>query len=105
MVAGLSLGSLAMGAAEITVLKDLHLTTTLVAGGAPRAAVVSPSGASWGAVAVELRDRLRGLSGVDLAILEPGALTAEHLRQLNLIVLGNAADNDLVRRLYWERWL
>ncbi|NLF16877.1 MAG: hypothetical protein GX595_06415 [Lentisphaerae bacterium] len=104
-VAGLLLGSLAMAAAEITVLKDLHLTTTLVAGGAPRAAIVSPPGSPWGAVAVDLRDRLRGLSGVDLAILAPGALTAEHLATLNLVVLGNAADNDLVRRLYWQRWL
>ena len=97
--------SLALGAEPITSLKPLHLTTTLTRDGQPRAMIVAPPEDAYAAVTALIRDRVRELGRVDLPVRTPTDVAAEELSRTNVILVGNAADNALVRRMVWERWI
>jgi hypothetical protein len=89
----------------IAALKDLHLRTVLVENGRAGAAIVAPAGEGYASSVGLLLDRVSAWTGVALPVLSPDDLPPETIRRYNLILLGNAPDNALVRRLLWERWL
>ena len=97
--------TLALGVEPITVLKPMHLATTLVRDGTPGALIVAPPGEPYTPVVTLIRTRIRELGGADLPVRAPDGMADEDLSGTNLILVGNAADNALVRRLVWERWI
>jgi len=102
----LALASQPLLAAEpITVLKDLNLETALVRQGQAKALIVAPAEPGYQAVAELIREGVGKLAPAGLPIRAPEHVTEADFAQSNLILIGNAADNPLVRRLVWERWI
>ena len=93
------------GAEEITALKDLNLQTVLAEQGEPRTTIVAPGGEGYREVADRIRARVRDLAGTELPVAQPADSSYDVLRTSNVLLLGNAPDNVLVRRMLWERWL
>ncbi|MDP6779284.1 MAG: hypothetical protein QGI83_21195, partial [Candidatus Latescibacteria bacterium] len=95
----------ASGTEGITALKDLNLQTVLAEEGEPRTTIVAPDGEGYREVADRIRTRVQDLAGVELPIASPADSSYDVLRTSNVLLLGNAQDNPLVRRMLWERWL
>ena len=95
----------AFPAEKITKLKDLRIRTVLVENGQAKAIIVAPSADAYAAIAGTIRNRVKALAKAELPVKSPDDLTADDLRQFNIILLGNAPDNPFVKRLIWERWL
>ncbi|NOZ20193.1 MAG: hypothetical protein GXP25_03800 [Planctomycetes bacterium] len=106
LVLGLVMGAnAASGAEQITKLKDLHRRTALVQGGQPRAVIVAPPAKGYADIATRVRDKIKELARVELPIKSPAEVNDDLLKQFNILLIGNAQDNDFVRRLVWERWI
>lgn len=81
-------------------LKDLHLTTALVAGGEPAAAIVRPTGGEFDREAEAIAAAIAQITGARVPIItdrDPGAALPA---QTNLIVLGNRGANATIQQLY-----
>lgn len=89
----------------VTRLKDLHIQTTLASRGQARGVIVSPAHAGYDEVAKMIQSKIGGMAGVRLDITNPAGLSDDVLKGHNVILLGNAPDNEFVRRLVWERWI
>ena len=93
------------GSEKITELKPLYTQTQLVEDGRAQAIIVAPSGKGYRSAAERIQKHIRNLTETELPIRSPADLTAQDLEHFNIILMGNAPDNDFVRRLVWERWL
>ena len=93
------------GGEPIAKLKDMHINTVLAEHGQARAMIVAPAARGYAAIAELLRDNIGDLSGAQLPIRTPADLESEDVQRSHLILIGNAQDNSLVRRLVWERWV
>ena len=84
--------------------RDYHLETTLVANGKPEVVIVSSARQpAYGATAERVQDRIRELTGVEVAVLDAEATSTEEvLAESSAIVLGNLATSRFVETLYWE---
>ncbi len=84
--------------------RDYHIDTALVEGGEPRATIVtSTRRPAYAGIAERVRAAVHALSGVSLAVVDAGEVSAEGvLAESNAIVLGNLVTSSFVERLYWE---
>ncbi|MBI4550817.1 MAG: PQQ-like beta-propeller repeat protein [Candidatus Latescibacteria bacterium] len=87
---------------EIRQLKDLSLHTRLTGDSAPLACIVIPSGEPYPRLAQAIQRTVRAASGVQLPIRFDTDMLPEEVRQTNVIVLGNLADNRLIETLYYQ---
>jgi hypothetical protein len=81
-------------------LKDLHLATSLVEDGAPRATIVSPASGIYKEAAARVQSAVRRIAGVVLPVASDDSPAGAVPVQGNLIVLGNRSTNASIRRLY-----
>lgn len=82
----------------IPKLKDLHLTTPIVADGRPAAVIVAPPGGRYAAAVGAIRDAVREITGVELPVVADDAPAVPF--ETNLICLGNRSTNRTLNRLY-----
>ncbi|MCK5803747.1 MAG: hypothetical protein KAI66_12980 [Lentisphaeria bacterium] len=87
-----------MKAPQVSVLKDLHLRTTLVSAGKPSARIVTPK--SLRAQAKTIQTIVRKITGTTLPIVGDDAPEAAIPLAENLILLGNRSTNRTLRALY-----
>jgi len=99
MITGLKSGDLSLfPPPPVTKLRDLHLDTAIVRDGKPSAIVVVPADGRFDALARDLVESIRKLTGATLPIRHDRDLPLP-LPQ-NTIVLGCRSTNDLISRLY-----
>jgi len=95
---------LAAGAAPgITQLKDLHVTTTLVAAGKPRAVIVSAAGDRYAAAVQKIQAAVRKASGTALPVRRDAPNPEDLLKASNVIALGNMSTNPFIEHMY-RQW-
>ncbi len=81
-------------------LKDLHLVTPVVRGGAPGAAIVVPASGVYDTHAARIRDAVRAWTGASLPIqTDDGPAGAVPIGG-HVIALGNRSTSALIGRLY-----
>lgn len=85
---------------KVTKVKKLYLETRLVSDGKAQAVIVSPGDAEILACAKRLQENIKKLSGVELPIVRPEAITPESLSAGNAILLGNVCNNRAMLPLY-----
>ncbi|MGD9497544.1 MAG: hypothetical protein AB7Y46_14680, partial [Armatimonadota bacterium] len=108
VLAAIALSPLMLEADEMPPLdavKPLYLQTELVAEGVPRALLVAPADAGYGPAVARLQARCRELTGVELPVRTPEAVSAQDLAHWHVIAIGNVPDNSFVERLYLEYFL
>jgi len=81
-------------------LKDLHLTTELVAGGQPRINIVKPASGIYDEQAQLIHDAIRQATAVAVPIINDDAPAAALPLTSNLICLGNRSTNATIAGLY-----
>ncbi|MBN1671385.1 MAG: hypothetical protein JXR37_10150 [Kiritimatiellae bacterium] len=88
-------------------LRDLHLDTTLVAGGKAKAVIVVPADGRYDKAVDRIQAAVKRATGTTLpvqcGVQDPEAL----LKDRNAIALGNMATNPFIEKLYcqWYCWL
>jgi outer membrane protein assembly factor BamB len=87
---------------KISQLKDLRLTTVICKGRQAQAILAIPDDDVHKALAAEINARIRKCGGVELPVAV-NKTPAELLPQMNVIALGNLADNPFIEKLYF-RW-
>ncbi len=85
---------------EYDKLKDLHLTTDLVAAGTATCAIVAPVSGLYGAEAARIQAAIRGASGVEVPIVTDDSEAAAVPIRQNLIAIGNRSTNRAISKLY-----
>ncbi len=85
---------------EVTEPKKLCLETTLVRARQPEAVLISPADDRYTELARRLQQKIRELTGAELAILPADQATREQLAATNAILLGNVCDNRAILPLY-----
>ena len=81
-------------------LKDLHLTTSLVADGQPVCSIVVPAGGRYDALAERVQQAIADITGVRPTILRDTDDGAAVPIRGNLIALGNRSTNRTIEELY-----
>ncbi len=81
-------------------LKDLHLTTALVAGGQATITIVKPASGIYDAPAAEIAAAIRQIAGTDVPVVDDDATAAAIPINGNIITLGNRSTNVAIGRLY-----
>ncbi|MDE3001343.1 MAG: hypothetical protein OXU79_19885, partial [Gemmatimonadota bacterium] len=89
---------------NVDALKDMCLETALVVDGEPRAKVVTGGDATHARQADRIVDRVVAATGARLEVVRASDAAAGALLQGNVVALGNMADNDFVRWLYYKWW-
>ena len=85
---------------QYDTLKDLHLTTALVAGGQPAAVIVRPASGEHDAEAEAIQQAIAGITGVTVPISTDADPAAALPPDTNLIVLGGRDWNAAIEGLY-----
>ncbi|MCD6360354.1 MAG: hypothetical protein J7M38_05755, partial [Armatimonadetes bacterium] len=85
---------------SITHLKEMHLTTQLVADGAPTCVIAAPDTPEYLALAARLAAGIERTLGVAPPVVKAGEMTDEELAATNVISLGVFAFNAVTERLY-----
>ncbi|MCS6860008.1 MAG: hypothetical protein NZT92_06790 [Abditibacteriales bacterium] len=80
--------------------KDRCLVTTIVRDGKPACKVVAPAEPDWLHLGRRIAVRARELTRVQPIHTTPDQITEDDLRTFHLCVVGNATNNDLIRRLH-----
>jgi len=80
--------------------KDRCLITVLVRGGQPQCKVVAPAEADWQHLGRRIAVRTRELTRVQPMHTTPDQITEDDLRTFHLCVVGNATNNEVIRRLH-----
>lgn len=88
---------------RITLLKDLHLTTSLVENGKAQAIIVAPKGDRYRRQAEYVQEGIKRFSGIELPIKNDDFTPLELLREHHVIALGNMATNAFIETLY-RQW-
>ncbi len=89
--------------AKIDKPKKLHIETSLVRGGKAEAVIIAPGAAEYAPLARKIQGRLKELSGAELPILTPQAVTPAQLAATNAIMIGNVCNNKAMTQIY--AWL
>jgi hypothetical protein len=81
-------------------LKDLHLTTELVADGQPTSTIVVPADGSYDSYATRIQDAILERAGVRVPVVADNAPAAAVPMTGHLIALGNRSANRAIETLY-----
>ncbi|MBN1669451.1 MAG: PQQ-binding-like beta-propeller repeat protein [Kiritimatiellae bacterium] len=104
LFAGVRLYAAPAGAAGgITVLKDLHIRTSLVGPDGPEAVIVAPPGARYGGAVSAIQAAVRKCTKTELPVQGAARAPELLLRERNVIAVGNMSTNPFIEHMY-RQW-
>mgnify|MGYP005835948075 CR=1 FL=1 len=104
LAAGMALAA-AADIPPLPPLKPYSLAVPLVREGRPQAVIVAPQTETFQALAARLNARLKELTGAALPLRAPQTLSDSDYASLNMVLLGNFADNPAVVPLYLQHYV
>jgi hypothetical protein len=85
---------------RIITPKDRCLVTAIVRDSQAQCKIVAPPEADWQQLARRIAVRTRELTRVQPVHVTPDQITDDDLKNFHLFAVGNAMNNDVIRRLY-----